>query len=337
MSYRYWIAAIALGLGVTSSALAQQEQPTAVEDSPITKPRQEQSASTSNKDSSQQQESPADLAPALNRIESAIRDLIAEEDQTQRRNQEAREQRDLAAQEQMAHWAKLMFFATLATVLLTFAALAAIIRTLHHTRRAADYAEDMVEQARTTNTIAQEANETTRLALVNDKRAWLSIEAFSVIGPTIFRKDVLGFKIKVVIKNLGQTPAKDVWVESVSIYLSEKDESFPERIASHKKAMRRKPENFGIILFPGDTYTVTHTWEDAPEKFNPAIRFHTGRQEDQIGVVFLITVSYRIHGSSEVHITHKQYGIQNVPFGFELPEGKEMPINPMPFISGEAD
>ena len=59
-----------------------------------------------------------------------------------------RAERDLNAQEDMAFWAKLMFWANFATVALTFVALVAIIRTLHHTRRAADAADEMNTEAR---------------------------------------------------------------------------------------------------------------------------------------------------------------------------------------------
>jgi hypothetical protein len=88
-----------------------------------------------------------------------------------------RERRDLYAQEAMALWAAWMFF-------ITAAAFAAILRTLHHTRRAADYAADMVKA----------------------DRAWMS---FGSIEPRFLEPDgFMGFDVKWT--NCGRSPALDV-------------------------------------------------------------------------------------------------------------------------------
>ena len=62
--------------------------------------------------------------------------------------EEWRSERDLEAQQDMARWAMLMFFASAASVVVTIVGLLLIWRTLHHTRRAADYARAMVDETR---------------------------------------------------------------------------------------------------------------------------------------------------------------------------------------------
>jgi hypothetical protein len=135
-------AAIALGLIVTlPGALAQEATQPALKSQPIPGERQEESSSADQQDATLKQESAPDLLPGIQGIESAIRDLIAEEDKIARQRQEEREISDLQAQEDMAFWAMWMFFATLATVFLTAIGVLLIWRTLFYTRRAVEEAE----------------------------------------------------------------------------------------------------------------------------------------------------------------------------------------------------
>ncbi len=65
----------------------------------------------------------------------------------------------------MAQWAEWMFYAAAATVALTLAALFAIIRTLVHTRRAADYTRDMLVEAEKSTAAA--------ILAASSERAWM--------------------------------------------------------------------------------------------------------------------------------------------------------------------
>ena len=79
----------------------------------------------------------------------------------------------MVAQEGMALWAEWMFYAAAATTLLTFIALVAIIRTLHHTRRAADSAENMLTQTEKSTAAAISASVAATDA-VRMERAWMT-------------------------------------------------------------------------------------------------------------------------------------------------------------------
>ncbi len=150
----------------------------------------------------------------LQGIESAIRDSIPTEDTTQRQQQDQRENADLKAQEDMAFWSMAMFWATFATVLLTFAALVAIIRTLHHTRRAADYAKEMVDEAAKATSAANAtfdearlANEIARDGLIAQYRPWMMLELDGA-GPVHLDRPGRGeVSVYLTTKNIGNSPA----------------------------------------------------------------------------------------------------------------------------------
>lgn len=163
------------------------------------------------------------MTTALKNIEAAIRDLIAEEDKIAAEDQDRREERDLNAQEGMAKWAELMFYATAATVLLTLAALFAIVRTLHHTKRAADFAEGMLIEARATTKAARDTITVTREIGAKQVRPYISYSGFSFDGIKVFRDgredfDSVGnFIFDITIRNSGQSPAK-IKARSVNTY-----------------------------------------------------------------------------------------------------------------------
>jgi len=203
MSKSYRNGAFALGIILATSAWPQS----ASEE----EPRQEESATNTQDNGEGQYAKPQDLTPALENIEAAIRDLIAEEDKVETQRRRDAESRDLNAQEGMAWWAELMFYAAAATVVLTLAALYAIIRTLHHTRRAADYTEGMLVEAKTTTRAAQDAVIATRDIGEKQLRAYLYVsKSRSEIIGTSKTKNIDVIVVTIVFKNFGATPATEI-------------------------------------------------------------------------------------------------------------------------------
>lgn len=165
-----------------SNLLAREAPNPTFEGQPVTHTGEDQGTAGGENEGPTEQPQTIDITPTLKRIETAIRDLIAEEDKLEREGEKQRDIRDLDAQEAMADWAKGMFWASVATVLLTFAALIAIIKTLKHTKRAADYASDMVKEAKDTTAAAiyaakaaEAANAQTAKASELDARAYLAV------------------------------------------------------------------------------------------------------------------------------------------------------------------
>lgn len=204
MSKGYWIIAVALGLGIYANHLTAQS-------TAENQPRQEESTTDANQEREEQGGETEDLTAALEGIEAAIRDLIAEEDKIAAEAQQNREQRDLEAQEDMAIWAERMFYATAATVALTLVALYAIIRTLHHTRRAADYTEGMLVEAKATTVAAVTNVEIAQTTSTNQLRPWLAFRGFNNMHLQDTQnngsQEPIGIGFQPILENFGQSPA----------------------------------------------------------------------------------------------------------------------------------
>lgn len=219
-----WVIAVAIGLAcglVPKDSLGQ----VTTED----QPRQMKSRPTGEDGSQDQHPEPIDFTPALEGIEAAIRELIAAEDKIDREQAQDRENRDLEAQEGMAKWAEYMFYATAGTVLLTFFALIAIVRTLHHTRRAADYASDMVHEAAATTIAAQETVDVTKKIGRQQNSAYVSVSSANMCFTTEAEKDAVAW---VTFHNSGHTPAEN-FDYSVDVKLTATDGSSCDLALSH--------------------------------------------------------------------------------------------------------
>lgn len=205
-----WVIAATFGLiFFPASGYAQETQGPSFESNPVSQVGQNESSAEGDQAASDQLNIAADLAPFLQGIESAIRESVAGEDQAERQRQQEYEERDLNAQEEMALWAKGMFWATVAAVVLTFAALIAIIRTLHHTRIAAEQSVVMADQAKLATKAAQDAIAVTNRLGEAQVRAYLSITEVTAIIVGIDTDAVL-LDFRISMQNGGQSPARDV-------------------------------------------------------------------------------------------------------------------------------
>ena len=142
------------------ASLAQEPQevvPTALESRPVTEGGQTTSKGGATDQGQKKHPAPEKLSPSLDKIEAAIRDLITQERAAQSQDPKDEEIRDLEAQEGMALWAKLMFWATVAAVVLTFAGIVLIRYTLKYTKIAAGHTEEMLNEARETTKAARDA------------------------------------------------------------------------------------------------------------------------------------------------------------------------------------
>lgn len=209
MPFRAWLLIVVLGLSIMPDLGHTQEGLDAVlEDEPVTAQRQEESTTASDDNSTQHQPPAIDPTPALESIEAAIRDLIAEEDKIERERHQDRERRDLDAQVGMALWAKRMFFATLATVVLTFIALFAIIKTPKHTRRAADSAMIMAVETGRATKAARAAVAVTREIGEIQTRAYVGVARCKFILEC-YEAEILS-----EFTNTGNTPATGLRIVS---------------------------------------------------------------------------------------------------------------------------
>lgn len=158
-----------------------------------------------NKDSSR---NPPPLA--ANAVDSTIRDIVAPHPEPQNRAEEARARRDLQAQEDMAKWAFWMLVAAIVGTSLTAVGVGLVFRTLHHTRRAADFAGETIAESQRASQAAlvasEAATESNRIAGAAAKtqlRAYVGVQAVNYT----YNVENGAFAASGEIINYGQTPA----------------------------------------------------------------------------------------------------------------------------------
>ncbi|MEO1921609.1 MAG: hypothetical protein ABGW84_06960 [Sphingomonadaceae bacterium] len=137
---------------------------------------------------------------------SPVGPLIPEGTKAETQIAEQRAEADLEAQQEMAFWAMLMFFATLATVAITAFGVFLVKRTLDETIKAVKETSEATEAMRETNTIAKLSNERQLRAYVNIEEAVL--QSHPAVGESL--------RIWVKIRNFGSTPAYDFSILSAS-------------------------------------------------------------------------------------------------------------------------
>lgn len=219
------------GIGLLSYEVGAQELDEAsLEGEPVTAPQRGKIQNSGHYGAGGQTKPAPDPTPALQGIQSAIRDLIAAIHEQQDPGQPQREIADLQAQQNMSRWAKPMFWAAAASVVVTFGGLLLIWRTLHHTRRAADYTKGMLEQARKTTkaaiastkaaeAAAGQASRANQAALdavyeakianiLQEKSAKRQLRAYVLADGAMFLEHPENnLWVGVFFKNTGQTPA----------------------------------------------------------------------------------------------------------------------------------
>lgn len=202
MSSLYRIAAVLIGLVLCSSVQAQEIPPPPFENQPAPNVRLEQDRGTGAQGSRSKQTDALQLLPAIEGIESAIRDLKPKEDKERKGRQEQREISGLNAQQEMAVSAKRVFWTSAATVGLTLIGVVLIWRTLRHTRTAAIAARDAVDEAWRATEAAEKTLAVTQKTRQHELRAYVVV---SKAEPVRAENHVIG--VYGVLKNTGQTPA----------------------------------------------------------------------------------------------------------------------------------
>ena len=188
-----------------SLALAQEKKPPVLKDQPVSQGQKTPDKKRAEAESQKNAPPPEQLTPALRQIESAIRELVNQQRAAQEKGPAQHEIKDLKAQDDMAFWAKLMFFATMVAVGLTGFGIWLIKRTLDETSVAAKHTEGMLEEAKKTTEAAHAAIKATDKAAERQLRAYVG---FADISLDWSKETIIVTKIRFI--NKGQTPAYKV-------------------------------------------------------------------------------------------------------------------------------
>lgn len=218
MSKRNWFTATALGLALSTGALAQGK--------PESAGQQGETATARQQDTTPEPSYADRLLTAIERIEPAIRELIAEEDKVAAEAESRRNHADLEAQKSMALWAFWMFIASAVSVVLTGVGVVLIWRTLHHTRRAADYTSGMLKEAKRTTSVAligakearrasEEAARSNDIMLAShtaQSRPWMVLKIQLFDDAFVQDNGRVQFPVRVELRNIGKLPAENLHI-----------------------------------------------------------------------------------------------------------------------------
>jgi hypothetical protein len=190
--------------------------------------------------SAQAQQPKSDNTPQIldaikSEIERIGRATEALKDESDPKQKEEREKRDLVAQEEMAFWAKTLFWTTCASVFLTLVGLAMILGALIYTKRASESAAAMmIEGEKATNAALETAAEAKRQAHVFEQsfkrleRPYVFFEVVETIGLRNEREEHPFLAYQLV--NRGKLPAI---IRSVSLGLLDNPQ-FPLTLPDNK-------------------------------------------------------------------------------------------------------
>lgn len=209
MPYHAWVFIVALGFLSVGELRAQQIGPPATESQPVTEVDSQEAQQDGSQTATQELQPTEETTLAIQGVEAAIRDLVAEQRSTNTQESEERAARDLQAQVDMAWWAAVMSYIAGLSVLVTFAGVLLIKWTLDATREAGGYAEGMLQEAKRATSAAQDTVTETRRIGEAQVRAYLSVNhevKFSNIEAN--KRHIMGM----TISNTGQTPAYDIGI-----------------------------------------------------------------------------------------------------------------------------
>lgn len=152
-------------------------------------------------------------APAAAKTEAVKAGAKSKEVASEEARQQATEKRDirdLVAQEDMAKWAYWMLIVAALGTALSLLGILLVWRTLHHTRRAADFSGAAIQEAKaataaaiTASEAATEANTILKETTDSQLRAYVGPESITYT----YNAETGAFAVTSIIKNFGQTPA----------------------------------------------------------------------------------------------------------------------------------
>lgn len=168
----------------------------------------------------------------------------------------AREQstnQDLQAQQDMAFWAKWMFVASAATILVTGIGVYFVWRTLESTRETVLIAKDTVKEA-------ARSNDTLAATFTAENRPWIRVNEVRLTDFKINKRESVSISLEVDIENIGRTPAKaiEISVDIENFWLGTAISDNIQTIRQRRASPDWKVAH-GRDCFPGTVETISHT------------------------------------------------------------------------------
>lgn len=180
------------------------------------------------------------------------------------------------------------------------------------------YAQKAFSEAREANRIAHES-------MINDARAWLSIEHVRLVSGTSIAEEDSIFRIEVKACNHGKTVAKNVQINVELInYLCDNFKKSELNFLDSTNFKARIPT--GTNLFPSDTYVYTISFQhDSAAGFDANHKCHMS---------ILIATSYHINGTADHKITYQPFSLNGLDCGLSIGQNTFYELERMPFKPG---
>jgi hypothetical protein len=293
---------------------------------PVGSPAPERSSQGQRQDNQAESQQPVTPPIATIRDSDEVKSSDGRSSESERREKE-----DLIAQQTMAEAALQMLKLTKRQIGLGVIGAALLIAALIYTAR----------QTRA----ATEANKLTRDALIASHRAWMKVTAIKIVSPLTWTKgeggdpDVGRITIDFVLRNVGESPAFNVWMDaSITAGFFAPDAG---HIRYHKMAQeglaRPVPPHWGNTIFPNDMITQQHILQVSKETWT----VKTGTRIAQSPVTTLLLVGCATYGllvEKERRQTGFAFPIQDRDSNRRLrplgPERGEIPAENLKVIRG---
>ena len=258
MSFAAWLLAATLGCSI-AAPLAAQEPALSVNGQQIAQEGDEVGEAGGKQNTPTPLPQPPDFTPAIQGIETAIRDLVSQQNRPESDEERDRAKRDLEAQEDMAWWAAAMFSVTVASVLVTAMGVYLVWRTLLATRRAADAAVTMVGEAQAATRAGQAAveqaeisNHLLRESFAAEIRPWITV-AIALEGDLHVGSGKISAFLKITATNIGKSPAHNVRLAFMPT-MDVSNKGIRQAIDYIIKNNVTHTSGVGVTLLPGDVH-----------------------------------------------------------------------------------
>tara|TARA_R110002074_G_scaffold45552_2_gene117703 strand:+ start:983 stop:1966 length:984 start_codon:yes stop_codon:yes gene_type:complete len=245
-----------------------------------------------------------------------------------------RDKEDIIAQKVMAAAADRMIYIAWLQYFVGVGSLIGLAFTVYYTQKTAKAGVEAAKASIDMAGIAREANQLTRDAMVADKRAWLKLDEISLQPQTSIQESGALIIVKATIKNIGHTPALNVWFDTEIHFLRE-GVSFGEAETAFKARQLAFNAPVGHTMFPTDPVIERRTVRYGPETFAKSIRVRNDTGERIVQAIMMMAVTYRVFGDERPHITYTSLDLISLEIGLSVPENGFVPLRPVPFTRGE--
>ncbi|MEX1107274.1 MAG: hypothetical protein WEC00_00035 [Dongiaceae bacterium] len=254
-------------------------------DQPDNPPTTEGNANQDQPEAAPQQEMPVEVPGSPKAVNPRLTNPPnSQESAANSSREEERAEADLEAQQEMALWAQLVFWATTGSVVVAAVAVGLVFFTLHETRKAGKAAADILEQTRRQADSAVDAAKAALEAnaiLIAEKRPWLHLDR-EIECEFLETENSVAVNCWYRLKNFGLSPAININIRARLI-----DAIWPPTIEAidgfYNECWERRFKVSGKTLFPGQKDRRHHSF--AGKRFIDA--------DESREVFFMIVITYR--------------------------------------------